>query len=185
VPAEGIVLGPGTSYSCAFGAEVVGNAADTETGTLTAVAVDDEGNRIEASDSATVTVTDVAPAIAVVKTAAPDSLPEPGGPVEFRIRVTNQGVEGIELATLVDSVHGDLNGKGSCVVSPEGRVLGPGQSYECAFNAVVSGAAGASETNTVTAAATDDEGNRVEAVDSTTVTIAGAPRASDVVTSQP
>ena len=44
------------SYSCSFSADVNGNAGDSETDTVTATAEDDDGNSVQASDSATVSI---------------------------------------------------------------------------------------------------------------------------------
>lgn len=53
--------------------------------------------------------------------------------------------------------------------------LGVGATYECSFSASVTGDAGDRETDTVTATATDDQGNPAEASDSATVEITGEP----------
>ncbi len=171
VPAAGTILGPGGWYECTFGADVMGNAGENATNSVTAVAVDDEGNRAEALGTATVTITDVPPAITVVGSAEPSSVPEPGDTVQFIVRVTNSSIEDVTLISLVDDVHGDLDGKGTCLVPSEGIALSPGWWYECAFNADVFGNAGDSQMHTVRAAAVDDEGNRAEAVGSITVEI--------------
>jgi hypothetical protein len=67
-------------------------AADPVTVPTVAVALtvaDDEGNKATASDSATVTVTNVAPTVTLGKTVAPSSLPEPGGVFTYTLRITN------------------------------------------------------------------------------------------------
>lgn len=159
VPQEGLWIQGGGTYSCSFQSEILGNAGVTETSTVTAVASDDEGNEISAVDRVTVTISDVPPAIAVDMTANPNSLPEPGGAVEFAVTVTNQGIEDLSLDSLVDDIYGNLLGQGTCTMLPEGITLGPGASHECSFQADVRGNAGQDRTNTVTAVASDDEGN--------------------------
>jgi hypothetical protein len=171
VPPEGIPLGPGATYACAFDAEVFGNAGYREISTLTAIAVDDEGTRAEATESTEFTVTDAQPAIEVDKTATPVVLPEPGGLVQFSVSITNEGRETVYLTSLVDDLLGDLGGKGTCALMGSGLAIEPGKPYACTFSKAVSGSAGFSETDTVTAVVADDEGNRVEAADSATVTI--------------
>ncbi|MFC2036544.1 hypothetical protein ACFLYD_01050 [Chloroflexota bacterium] len=171
LPARGMSLSPGASYRCAFSLNVVGNAGEDQTDSVTAVAADDEGNRVKATDSATVRVTDVLPAIVVSKTAAPSSVPEPGDQVQFVVRVRNISVEDVALITLVDDVHGNLDGKGTCSVPQAGLSLEIGESYECTFGTEMEGNAGDSETDTVTAEVSDDEGNRAKASDSATVTV--------------
>lgn len=112
------------------------------------------------------------PAIAVIKTANPSSVPEPGSTATFTIRVTNTGVEAVTLNSLLDTVYGDLNGKGTCSVP---QTIAVGASYECSFTADVTGNAGHTETDTVTATATDDQGNTAQDSDSATVTVTGGP----------
>jgi hypothetical protein len=46
-----------------------------------------------------VTFTDVLPTITVDKAADPTSLPEPGGPVEFTVVVTNNSSESVTLTS--------------------------------------------------------------------------------------
>jgi hypothetical protein len=115
--------------------------------------------------------TDVSPAVTVAKFAEPDYLPEPGGMVQFTVRVTNPGGEPVRVTALFDESLGDLNGRGTCSVPSEGLMLASGGLYLCAFEAEVWGSAGESRTNTVRITALDDEGNRVEATASVTVAI--------------
>jgi uncharacterized repeat protein (TIGR01451 family) len=160
-----------SSYACSFTAQVTGNAGDSETDTITATLTDDEGNPVQDSDSATVSITDVAPTaadISVVKTATPDSVGEPGGAVTFAVTVENNASEPLTLTTLNDDVHGDLDGQGTCVLP---QTIPVGSSYACSFTAQVTGNAGDSETDTITATLTDDEGNPVQDSDSATVSI--------------
>lgn len=161
---------PGASYECSFSARVTGNAGYTETDIVTGSAVDDEGNPAEDSDQATVIVDDALPVIRVNKTANPSSMTEPGGTVIFAVRVTNDSREPVILTSLIDDIHGDLNGQGTCSVP---QTIAVGSSYQCTFSAEVTGSAGYSETDTVTARVTDDEGNIAEASDSATVSING------------
>lgn len=183
VPRTGIGLNAGESYACTFRAEVSGNAGDTTADTVTAQASDDEGNRVKASGSAAVSFTDVPPTIAVSKSVKPSSVPEPGAMVEFTVRVANQSVEPVRLTSLVDNVHGDLHAQGTCPVPATGVSLNPNESYECTFGAMVSGNAGETQTDTVTAQASDDEGNQVKASASAAVSIVDVPPAISVSTS--
>jgi uncharacterized repeat protein (TIGR01451 family) len=133
---------------------------------LAAVAADTPtGGTVGDTDTATV---DVLPTITVDKTASPTSLPEPGGVATFTVRVNNTSAEAVTLTALVDDVHGDLHGQGDCAT---GGSIAAGSYYECSFSATVSGNAGDSETDTVTATASDDESNPASAQDSATVTI--------------
>ena len=172
------------SYACSFTAAVNGNAGDSETDTVTATVSDDDGNTIMPSDSATVTITGVASSIAVTKTPAPTTVDEPGGNVTFTIRIDNTSpVDSVTISSLTDDVHGDLNGQGSCTVP---QAIAVGGFYECSFTASVTGNAGDSETDTVTASGTDDDGDPVSGQDSATVTVIDvAPTATVTKTALP
>jgi hypothetical protein len=159
------------SYSCTFSGTVSGNADDIATDIVTVTIGYGTASSADVSASATVTLTDVLPDVAVNKTATPDDLAEPGGSVEFGVEVMNSGDEPVTLDSLVDDVHGDVSNAGTCSVP---QAIDPGNTYACAFTATVSGSAGDSETDTVTATVHDDENNTVQASDSATVTISEA-----------
>ena len=121
-----------------------------------------------ADDSATATFKiRSTPAISVTKTATPASVPEPGRCL-LRPLVTNTGNVAVSLTSLVDDVHGDVNGKGSCAVPQQ---LAAGASYTCSFTASVRGIGGTVETDVVTARAATLEGRQATASDDATVTI--------------
>ncbi|MCB1609563.1 MAG: hypothetical protein KDI71_21575, partial [Xanthomonadales bacterium] len=87
------------------------------------------------------------------------------------------------INTLVDDIHGDLNGQGDCTVP---QTIAAGASYSCAFSATVNGNAGDTETDTITAAGTDDDSNPISASGSATVTILDVlPAASLVLSASP
>ncbi len=158
------------SYNCSFTVMVNGNAGDTETDTITASVSDDDGNNAQGQASATVTINDVLPTITVSKSASPDNVDEPGGVVTFSTQVSNTGIETITLTSLVDDIHGDLNGQGNCSVP---QTIAANGSYSCSFTANVTGNAGDTETDTITASVSDDDGNNVQGQASATVTING------------
>ncbi len=167
-------LAVGGAYTCQFPATVTGTAGYTETDTVTATAQDGDGNSANASDDATVTITPpvVLPAIAVEKVADPLSLPEPGGVFTFTVTVTNTVQEALTLTNLVDDIHGNLNGQGTCSVPQQ---IAVGGAYTCQFPATVTGTAGYTETDTVMATAQDSDGNSANASDDATVTITPLP----------
>ncbi|WNO08772.1 hypothetical protein [Teredinibacter sp. KSP-S5-2] len=160
-------IAPGATYNCSFTEFVAGNAGYTETDVVTASGADDEGNAVSDSDSATVVVNDVPSSISVVKVADPIVLPEPGGNVTFSVLVSNgSAVDTVIINSLVDDIHGDLNGQGNCLVP---QTLLPGESYSCSFMVFVAGDANTSETDVVTATGTDDDSNVLMAADDATV----------------
>ena len=140
--------------------------------TFTAIATDNEGNPATDDDDATVSIVadDGLPVIIVQKTADPSVVKAPGGPVLFTVVVTNNSgpTDPVTITSLVDDIHGDLNGQGTCSVP---QTIQPGASYTCQFTATVTGEAGDRETDTVTASGTDDEGNPVSDDDDATVEI--------------
>jgi len=170
-------LGPGERYMCGFSALISGNAGDEETDEVTASGSDDDGQPVEASGQATVTITDVEPTITVAKVADPTEVPEPGETVTFTVSVTNTGVETVTLIALVDSIHGSLDGEGTCEVP---QTIPVDVAYRCAFTATVSGNAGDSETDIVTAVARDDEANVAIDDASATVTVTNVEPAIEV-----
>jgi hypothetical protein len=107
----------------------------------------------------------------VTKTANPTSVAAPGGPVTFTVRVDNSStLDTVTIQSLMDSVHGNLNGQGSCSVP---QVLGVGQFYQCAFTASITGAPGFTEVDVVNVSGTDDDGDPVSGGDNATVIVTG------------
>lgn len=163
---------PGGTYTCSFDATVSGNGGDSETDTVTASGVDDNGNPVEGEDDAVVDIIDVLPAISVDKTANPTTVLEGAQElVTFMVVVDNDSVaDPLTLTSLTDDIHGDLNGQGDCSVP---QTIALNGSYSCTFTAIVDGQAFTSETDTVTAVGEDDENpaNEVMDTDSATVTI--------------
>ena len=168
--AAGTPLASGETYTCVFTVWIAGNVGDNHENTATAIVSDDAGNAVSASDDATVTVEDVQPAISVIKSADPTSVPEPGDDVTFTVDICNDsiGSDTIIITSLVDTIYGDLNGQGDCSLPQD---IVPGDCYTCSFIAYVAGNAGHVETDVVTAVGTDDEGNPVSDDDDAIVTV--------------
>jgi hypothetical protein len=179
IPSDDGHIGGIDTYTCTFDAPITGNAGDKIRDDVTASATDSRGNRISGTDFAEVTITDAQPDIDVLKVADPTTLDEPGGPATFTITVTNNSVSSDPVtiaddplrdpvAGLYDSIYGDLNSQGDCTIP---QTIAAGDSYTCSFAAEVTGNSGYSETDTVTASGSDDDGNPVSDSDSATVTI--------------
>jgi uncharacterized repeat protein (TIGR01451 family) len=175
-PDDGATGGP-DEVSCSFTATVSGNAGDPHHNVATVNGHDEDQRPVTASDSADVEITDVAPSIEVTKTADPETLPEPGGPVEFTVVVKNTSVstDPVTITSLVDDPDGagpaepiDLDGKGSCDVP---QTIQPGGTYTCKFTRIVSGNAGDVKTDVVTASGHDDDGHAVSDDDDATVSL--------------
>ena len=162
----------GGAYSCTFPIVFTGNAGDSRVVTVTATAVDASGRSAMGSDSVTLALTDVAPSILVTKSAAPNVMTEPGGQVLFAVRVTNTAFEAVTVTRLVDDVHGDLDGRGTCAV---GGIVAPGATWDCSFTAAVTGRAGQRQTDTVGVTVVDDDGTSASGTAQATVSLSPAP----------
>ena len=178
------------SYSCSFEAAFTGNAFDAQTDIVSAVASDDEGNAATASDDATVSLTNVASSLSLVKTASPSSVPEPGAEVVFSVSLENTSlVDTVTISALIDDIHGDISAIAGDISATDCAVpfdLAPAATYDCAFTALVDGNAGTVETDTVTASGLDDDGFDVSASDDADVTITDVlPAISLVKTASP
>ena len=163
-------LDPGESYSCSLVSFIAGDTGDVHTNVVTADGVDDDGVGVTATDDASVTIAGVAPSITVDKTVDPVDVAEPGGQVAFTVTVENTSVstDPVTLTSLVDDVHGDLDGRGTCALT---QVILAGASYTCSFDATVTGNAGFVEVDTVTADGEDNDGASVTAQDDAEVSI--------------
>lgn len=165
----------GGVYECQFAAQVTGSGGSESTDTVTATAIDDEGNPIVELAGATVSIFSQleVPSLHVTKTATPTTVDEPGGTVTFQITVTNTSPsKEIELQTLEDSVHGNLAGVGTCQLP---QTLAAGEQYDCQFQATVSGPGGSREIDNVVAAGVDDDEEPVAAEASAEVDVADLP----------
>ncbi len=162
-------------------------SSGTSTGSLSGATV--SGIQIKSQEQTICTFTNspaaVAPDISVVKTANPTSLDEPGGTVTFSVLVTNNAptpTGDATLDSLMDDVYGDLSVlAGSTCVVPQ-PLAGGGGTYSCSFKADLNGAPGFTETDTVTAVASNSGGTDT-ASDDATVTIVDVPAAIEILKS--
>jgi hypothetical protein len=171
---NGVTLAPGDVVTCSFTERVSGKGGDTEIDTVTATALDVLNRTVSASDSATVRILDVPSSIRVVKTALPNTVTEPGAEVTFSVRVFNTSpLDAVVLDSLIDNVHGDLIQQNLC--PPPARLFPGRDPYVCVFNAFVGGPPGYEELNTVTAFATDEDGETLEDSAQASVTVIDSP----------
>jgi hypothetical protein len=94
------------------------------------------------------------------------------GNVTYTITVNNLVLEAATLDALTDDKFGNLNGVGSCATG--GTIAGNG-SYSCQFTKTLTGAAGTTHTNVVTAVAKDNDGNSVTKTATATVSFVASP----------
>lgn len=166
-----ILIQPNATFTCTFTALVQGNAFDVVKDTVKVSGTDKYGNDIQGYDDATVTINNEKPEISVDKTAKPTEVSEPGGDVTFSVTITNNSVSSdpVTIDSLMDDIHGNLIGQGTCSL-PQ-TIAGDGGTYSCSFVAGVKGNAGDQETDYVTASGADDDGNFVSARDAATVDV--------------
>lgn len=178
--------GGADTYHCTFTLTVAGNAGDTRTDVVTATVVDAEGDTATDDDDATVTIADVLPIISLTKTANVASVPETGGPVIYRLVVTNLSRESVTLTELTDTVEGTtidilaLGGATTCVdnvvLQPADATAGGGaDTYACTFTRTVTGNADTTHTNTAEATVVDDDGSSAKASDVENVLVTDNP----------
>jgi hypothetical protein len=83
------------------------NTGSTHANTANVSGADDEGNVATNSASQTIAYTNVNPAITVVKTANPTTLPPTGGPVTYTYQVTNTSAAGVNDPLTVTDLKDD------------------------------------------------------------------------------
>lgn len=180
----------GGTYSCSFVVSVGSglNSGDSKTDIVTATATDDEGNQVTPSDSATVTITDVPSDVAFDKSVSPTTVKEPGGQVEYTLKVTNKSAADAFLVTsLTDDIFGDVTTAHDQILStncsvpqPLTRAGGATPSYTCKFTAYVAGNAFATHVNTAEMKGADDDGNPFDLFSSATVNFLNQPPAASL-----
>jgi hypothetical protein len=184
----GTTLAPGASASCSYA--VAHTQPGSYSNTASVSVSDEEASTASAGDGETVTVTNVAPAISVDKTVSPTSVSEGGvgsQSVTYTFTVTNTSTastDPVTITSLTDSVLGPLAGDADCHV---GTVLAFGAS--CTFDVITTVPAknaGATQDNTFTATANDDEGNPANDSDGASVSYSNvAPSISSFTCSTP
>ena len=124
------------------------------------------------------------PVIEVNKIAKPDRVPASGAEVTFTVEVINASAsESISLTELIDDIHGDLSGRGTCPAVSTGSPLQltAGQVLRCVFSETVSGTIGSAESDTITAGGTGAEtAEPVFGFDSARVELVGNPLAVSI-----
>ncbi|HEY5197816.1 MAG TPA: hypothetical protein VIJ51_12405, partial [Solirubrobacteraceae bacterium] len=174
----GTTLAPGAaSPACSFTGVFNGKAGQSQTDVVTATGTDSNGfSPPPATAHATVTLTPAGPQIGVTKIASPTSLVAPGGTFTFKVTVSNPStLEPVTITSLTDNIYGNLATRaGSTCGGLIGVTLAPGAtSSPCTFTGPFTGKAGATETDVVTAAGTNN-GTTVTATANATVSLTPA-----------
>ena len=121
-------------------------------------------------------------------TPTPGTVTAPGGQVSFAVDVTNSGNATLNLTGLIDSVYGNVaDAANAALVSTTcnlPRTVVAGAGYACAYTAQVSGAAGDTRRNTLTATAGGPGSTSVSAAAEAAVSIVAAPPGRIIVVKQ-
>lgn len=163
--ATGAEIPAGSDYACTYHAGLTGNAGDSRIDVVRATVRGEESEPISASAEVTVTLSDVPPTVEVTKKVDRATI-SPGDIVTFTVGVSNTSFEAVVLTSLVDSVHGGLDGQGTCTT---GGTIAAGATYRCTFPIVIT----KTETDRVTGIVTDDEGGTASASAEATVAVFG------------
>ncbi len=160
-----LVLPPkGATIECTFTGTVpeTGEAIPIDTAyfpdTVTASGTADDGSAVTAEATAEVEFLPVddpalpSPVIEVNKIAEPDRVPATGGDVTFALEIINaSAAEAVLIDELVDDVHGNLSGRGTCdtISSASPVEISAGAIYRCQFTESLQGNTGFIERDTI------------------------------------
>jgi hypothetical protein len=119
-----------------------------------------------------VTPAEVAPTVALVKSATPTTLPEPGGDFNFTLEITNTSNESVKITALTDTQSAAATGFSSCT-DLVGNTLAAGASTSCTYT--VTHTAAGSYPNTASVMVEDNEQHPASDTDDETVTVTAGP----------
>jgi hypothetical protein len=147
-------------YVCRFDGAVTGAPGDIKVDVITGQGEDTFGNPLQDTARASVRIYDLSSDIRVVKSASRNSVPDDDRAVSYSVAVTNiSEVDEVVIGSLVDNIHGNLQGQGDCQL-PQTLAAAGGQ-YRCQFPATVVAPVDSVETDTILALGIDDDGNVV------------------------
>ena len=169
--AGGTALDSGETYTCSFTEAISGNVGEDHQNTAEVTASDDDGNSVDETADAQVTISPADPIIAVEKS-GPDSVDEGGDTATYTVEITNQSsaTDPVTVTSLLDNMFGDLLPEAEAANGDNPIDLDPTESFSFSFDRPLSLNAGETHTNLVTACADDDESIEVCANDDHTVT---------------
>ncbi|GET41989.1 hypothetical protein [Microseira wollei] len=165
-----IVINPNATFTFDITRSLSLDAGDTHTNIVTVTGKDDEGTTDSGTDDHTVTGTDVAPTINIVKNGS-STVNEGGGVANYTFTITNSSAvtDPVTITSLNDDKFGSLlaeavtdNGGNNIVINPNG-------SFTFDITRSLTLDAGETHINTVTVIGKDDEGTTTTATDNHTV----------------
>ena len=165
-----LVLAPGASFSFTYTTPAALNVG-TVVNTVTVSGQDDEGESATASDTHTLTVTDVMPSILVDKSGL--ATVAEGNTATYSFVITNTSLaptDPVTITGVVDNVLGDLTFAALAANGGSPIVLAPGASFSFSYTTPAVLNVG-TVVNTVTVSGVDDEGTPATATDNHTLTV--------------
>ncbi len=177
LPAEctgliGQVIAAGGSLSCSYSVTHV--EAGTYPNTASVTVQDNEGSTASDTDAETVTVTDVAPTVDLVKDVSPATLPEPGGVFNYTLVINNTSSEAVKVTALTDS--NPLPAECTGLI---GQVIAAGGSLSCSYS--VTHVEAGTYPNTASVTVQDNEGSTASDTDAETVAVTDVAPTVDLV----
>ncbi len=183
--------GGADTMSCTFTLSVAGNAGFVHNDRVDAVVTDDDQTTATDFDTATVTLTDVAPTLDVTKTASPTSMPEPGGLATFTVSVWNTSPEAVTVTSLTDTVGADIANLLASASTTDCDTMsrnlaasngsrGGADTMSCTFSLAIAGNAGFVHADRVDATVTDNDATTATDFDTATVTLTNVLPTIDV-----
>lgn len=172
------------TYTCTVDIRVEGAHGTLFTHYLTARGSDDDGGSLQATDSTSILIFDESAELSLEVIPATTSLSEPGGEVEYTVRVINESASSsIVINQMLASTFGPLTAESdtildtSCVLP---QTLLASQNYECTFRASVEGNPSELIESTVVASGMSSDQEPVTAFQEVTVEIVDLPSSLQV-----
>ena len=165
-----IVIQPGATFTFDITRSLTLDGGEIHTNTVTVTGKDDEGTTDSGTDDHTVTGTDVAPTINILKNGS-TTVSEGGGTATYTFTITNAsvGTDPVTITSISDDKFGNLLAEaqadlgGTIVIQPNNSVT-----FDITRSLTLN--AGQTHANTVTVTGKDDEGTTDSGTDDHTVT---------------
>ena len=183
-PAVATTVAAGAAFSCSFDATLSDDGTGIHTNTTTATAVDSDLQGATSVDIASVTFSNLLPAISVSASASPAALDVPGT-VTFTVELSNTSGERVTLTELSDSAFGNLlDGANGAIASNTCDDIDPsiisGNSVACSYEADLADGGTGPHLSIVTATVVDDQEATASDMDAASVAFDSTALAIDV-----
>jgi hypothetical protein len=158
----GSTVPAGGTVNCTY--TVSHTNAGSYANTASVTVADDDGSEASDTDTATVEVTDVAPAVDLKKSASPGTMRTPGGDFLFTLEIHNTSVEPVTITQLADTEA--LSAECLALV---GTSIPAGGTVSCTYTVTHTGEG--EYPNTASVTVVDDDGNPAGDFETVTVTV--------------